>query len=316
MRTTSILAVSGLLAWSGVAAAQTADTSTPTADTKEQPTTPPAVTPPASTSGWQLHGFADISFKNDYITPRGLVVTTQGVTSQILDGLVFVSPGGIAFTAGTWTDLNPGYSRRDGNISTLNEFDFFFGISGTVAQKWKWGAQYVQFVSGQPSVAFHDERNAEFSLTYDDKMSKNFSINPYAKFFWAFDSKSSTVVTGKAGGTFDVELGVVPTTSLGAWTFSAPTWVTVGPKTYWAAKDSTIPGVHPDGNLGVFTTGLKISTPVKFVNSGVHMNVYAQGQYYHSINDNLVVAKGLLNAAYANNKRDMVVFGVGMGFGF
>ena len=58
-------------------------------------------------SGWSLHGFGDISVKNDYVTPRGLVVTTSGATVQVLNGLVFVSPGGVAIHAGTWTDINP-----------------------------------------------------------------------------------------------------------------------------------------------------------------------------------------------------------------
>lgn len=292
MRTVSIIAAAGLLGWGGMACAQDG---------------------PSTTSGWQLHGFGDVSFKNDYVTPRGLVVTTKGQTVQVLDGLVFVSPGGIAFTAGSWTDINPGYSKAE-NTTALNEFDFFFGVSGTIAKKWKVGAQYVQFVSGQPSVAFKDEHNIEFSLAYDDKLSPAFSINPYAKLFWAFDSKSSTVVTGKAGGTFDIELGAVPTLAAGPVTVSVPTWITVGPKTYWAASNSGIPGVKGDGNVGVISTGLKVATPLSFINIGGRASIYAQAQYYHLVNDNLVIAKSLLNGG--DHKRDHVVFGIGMGFGF
>src|SRR3979490_1177381 len=33
-----------------------------------------------------IHGFVDASFKNDYITPRGLLVTNTGLTTQILMG--------------------------------------------------------------------------------------------------------------------------------------------------------------------------------------------------------------------------------------
>src|SRR3546814_20125605 len=62
----------------------------------------------ASAEGWQLHGFGDISVRNDYVTPRGLVVTTPGAEVQVLNGLVAVSPGGVAFHGGTWADLNPG----------------------------------------------------------------------------------------------------------------------------------------------------------------------------------------------------------------
>lgn len=262
----------------------------------------------AEEGDWSLHGFGDVSLKNDYVTPRGLVVTTEGATVQVLNGLVLVTPGGVAIHAGTWVDLNPGYSRRDGNITAVNEFDFFVGISGKVAEGLTAGVEYIQFISGQPSVAFSDERNIEFSLKYADKPTGGFSFNPYAKLFWAVDSRSSTVVTGKAGDTFDVELGAVPTYTTGALTLSAPTWITVGPETYWGL------GANKDGNVGVVSTGLKASTPLSFLKGGANANVYAFGQYFHLINDNLVRAKQILNSG--DSKRDHVVFGVGMGFGF
>src|SRR3546814_20225017 len=82
----------------------------------------------ASAEGWQLHGFGDISVRNDYVTPRGLVVTTSGAAVQVLNGLVAVSPGGVASHGGTWVDLNPGYSTADGNINAVNELAFFFEI--------------------------------------------------------------------------------------------------------------------------------------------------------------------------------------------
>ena len=260
-------------------------------------------------SGWSLHGFGDISVKNDYVTPRGLVVTTSGATVQVLNGLVFVSPGGVAIHAGTWTDINPGYSRTDGNITAVNEFDYFVGIDMDIAPKLNAGVEYVQFISGQSSVAFKDERNIEFSLKYKDgSKGSPYSINPYAKLFWAFDSKSSTVVLGKAGGTFDVELGAVPTYKTPGLTLSAPTWFTVGPKSYWGT------GASKDGNFGVISTGLKASTPLSFLKGAAGANVYAQVQYFHLINDNLVAAKAILNSG--DSKRNHVVFGMGLGFGF
>lgn len=258
--------------------------------------------------GPSLHGFGEVSVKNDYVTPRGLVVTTSGATVQVLNGLVLVLPSGIAFHAGTWTDLNPGYSTADGNITTVNEFDFFFGVSGDIAPGLKAGVEYVQFISGQTSVAFKDERNIEFSLKYSDAPDAAFSFNPYAKLFWAFSSKSSTVVLGKAGGTFDVELGAVPTYKAGAVTLSAPTWITVGPKSYWGT------GPLKDSNFGVASTGLKVSTPLSFIKGGAGASVFASAQYFHLINDNLVRAKAILNSG--DSKRNHVVFGGGLGFNF
>jgi hypothetical protein len=262
----------------------------------------------AAADGPELHGFGEVSVKNDYVTPRGLVVTTGGATVQVLNGLVLVLPSGIAFHAGTWTDINPGYSKADGNITAINEFDFFFGVDANIAPNLKAGVEYVQFISGQTSVAFKDERNIEFSLKYSDAPDAAFSFNPYAKLFWAFDSKSSTVVLGKAGGTFDVELGAVPTYKTGAVTLSAPTWITVGPKSYWGE------GPLKDSNFGVASTGLKISTPLSFIKGGAGVSVFASAQYFHLINDNLVLAKAILNSG--DHKRDHVVFGAGLGFNF
>ncbi len=261
----------------------------------------------ASAEGWQLHGFGDVSVKNDYVTPRGLVVTTEGTTIQVLNGLVAISPGGIAFHAGTWVDINPGFSRADGNITAVNEFDYFFGVDYNIAPNVNIGVEYSEFISGQPSVAFKNEHNIEFHVKYKDSADKGFTINPYAKLFWAAWGKSSTVVLGKAGDTFDIELGAVPTVKTGKLTLSAPTWITVGPKSYWGT------GVNKDGNLGVFSTGLKASTPVPFA-GGANASVYAFVQYYNLINDNLVRAKAILNSG--SNKRSHLQFGTGLSIGF
>ncbi len=116
------------------------------------------------------------------------------------------------------------------------------------------------------------------------------------------------MVLGKKGGTFDVELGAVPTYKARSVTITAPTWITVGPETYWGT------GANKAGNVGVLTTGLKIATPLSFIKGGAGASVYAQAQYYHLINDNLVRAKAILNGGA--NERDHVVFGVGLGYGF
>ncbi|CAN5134267.1 hypothetical protein BH10PSE13_BH10PSE13_11890 [soil metagenome] len=267
----------------------------------------------ADDSGIGLHGFGDISLKTDYVTPRGLVVTTSGATIQVLNGLVLTTPMGVTFHAGTWVDLNPGFSRKDGNITAVNELDWFVGVDGNIAKNLNLGVEFSQFISGQPSVAFKRESNIEFALKYSDNPTGTFSINPYAKLFWAVSSKSSTVVLGKAGKTFDVELGAVPTYKGKGFSLSAPTWVTVGPESYWGRGGSAL--TKPDGNVGVFSTGLKGAVPLSFLSStGARASIYVQVQYYNLINDNLLRAKGLLNSGASN--RDHVVFATGLNFGF
>ena len=44
-----------------------------------------------------VHGIFDLTFANDYITPRGLLVTRAGLTTQALMGLsldIYKNPGG------------------------------------------------------------------------------------------------------------------------------------------------------------------------------------------------------------------------------
>jgi len=262
----------------------------------------------AEDDSWQLHGFGDVSVKSDYVTPRGLVVVDDGTTVQVLNGLVAVSPHGFAIHAGTWVDLNPGYNRAE-NTTSVNEYDFFIGISGKIAPRLEAGVEYVQFVSGQPSVAFKDERNIEFSLKYKDgEPGAAFTVNPYAKLFWAVDG-DSTVVLGKKGDTFDVELGAVPTYKTGDLTLSAPTWITVGPETYWGKTGDTI----DDSNFGVISTGLKATAPLSFFKGGAGASVYAFTQYYHLLNDNLKVSRFILTRSTG---RDKFTFGAGLSFGF
>ena len=100
--------------------------------------------PPPAPEPLDIHGFFDISFKNDYITPRGLLVSDTGLTTQVLMGLVWdvwKNPGGfikdISFNAGVWNDLwskqgdfvfPPGFPNAGATeaVGSWNEFDWWF----------------------------------------------------------------------------------------------------------------------------------------------------------------------------------------------
>src|SRR6266481_10197882 len=65
--------------------------------------------PPPPVEPLDIHGFADVTFLNDYITPRGLLVNNNGLTTQILMGLVldgykdktgFIND--VSFVGGVW----------------------------------------------------------------------------------------------------------------------------------------------------------------------------------------------------------------------
>jgi hypothetical protein len=109
--------------------------------------------PPAPAPEWPLdvHGFFDISFKNDYITPRGLLVTNTGLTTQILGGLVFDVYkdkygfiNDVSFYGYVWNDLWS--EQNDTHVGSWNEFDWGVGTAIKFAQNWKFTAEYVEFI--------------------------------------------------------------------------------------------------------------------------------------------------------------------------
>lgn len=263
--------------------------------------------------GSAIHGFADYSVKPNYITPRGLLVTDEGVTSQILGGLVFLTSAKTSVVAGIWTDINHDGERPPGNVGAWNEFDYFVGFNYSPTDKIKLGASYVVFLS--PPGAFETEQNIEFTGSYDDSADGPLSFQPYAKFFWAVDG-DSTVVLGDRGGTFDVELGVVPTYQLGKFTITAPTWITVGPKDYWSGGTSDAFFPTDGSNFGVFSTGVTLKTPATFIPPQFgSWYVYGGVQYYNLINDSLVDANSLTTGKAGGEDEVYNVF-AGIGFGF
>jgi hypothetical protein len=263
-----------------------------------------------------IHGFNDLSFKNAYITPRGLLVTNNGLTTQILNGLVFDAynnPGALvddfSLVAGIWNDIDSG--QHSTSVGPWNEFDWFAGANFEVDKLWTLGVTYVEFLS--PPGNFSTEHNIEFSAKFDDSpFLAPVSLHPYAKLFYEI-AGPSVVVTGKGGGTFDVELGAVPTFDLHPYnigaTLTAPTWVTVGPSDFWGGG----------GNLGVFSTGVTATMPLDFVSKRFGAwNFHVGVQYYNMINDNLLVAQQLDGAVSpgSSGHRNFVVGLAGFGINF
>ncbi len=285
--------------------------------------------PPPPPVALDIHGFFDVTFANDYITPRGLLVTNTGLTTQILSGLAFdlyKNPQGfinsVSVNAGFWNDL---WSVQDHpKVGSWNEFDWFVGVNVGFAKYWKAGATYVVFLS--PPGNFRQERNLEFTLSFDDGSLTGYpiGINPYVKLFYAI-SGDSTVVVGKQGDTYDVEIGIVPTLALKKYTgvpltFIAPTWVTVGPTNYWNAGGNICGGVLcATSSAGVFSTGLTGKLALDMIPSRFG-NWYAKAgfQYYHIINDSLLLAQTAVGTAttFATAHRDVLTAFAGFGFGF
>jgi len=262
-----------------------------------------------------VHGFNDFTFKNDYITPRGLLVTNKGLTIQAVNGFaanMYHSAEGplndINFVTGIFNDINPGNKPSP----VWNELDAFMGLNFNLYKDWLFGMQYVAFIS--PTQAkFETENNLEFTLGYDDggRWFAPISIKPYAKLFFTAGG-GSTVVLGQVPS-FDVELGGIPTWDLHPYEvpiiLTTPTWITVGPSNFWGGSN----------NFGVFSTGINAKMPLgsgssRFGEWSLNFGV----QYYNLINSQLRNAQEVIGVVSPGSSgyRNVFVFAAGLGFHF
>jgi hypothetical protein len=332
----SAIAVGALLAWGATGSIASA------ADLKM-----PLKAPPPPPEQLDIHGFADVTFLNDYITPRGLLVTNTGLTTQILTGLVldvYKDKGGwindISFTGGVWNDLWS--NQHDPHVGSWNEFDWFLSANVVVAKYWTFGVQYIEFIPPAADLATSfpsTEHNMEFSLAYDDSSwGWPIALHPYVKLFYELFGPS-TVVLGRKGSTYDVELGIVPTIDTKKYSgiplvFTFPSWITVGPTSYWNKNDGTtnVCGTLSTSpcslsNAGVVTTGIegKLALDAIVPKRLGNWYVKAGARYYHIINDALLAAQEFTGAAggasnvignFPSAHRDVGVIYTGIGFGF
>lgn len=293
----------------------------------------PAEAPPVAPTPavpLDVHGFLDVSFKPDYISPRGLLISNAGLTSQIATGFSldlrknrdgFIND--VALNFGTWNDLWS--DQNSPTVGSWNELDWWIGGATAFADDWNFGITYVEFL--KPPRAFTTIRNVELSLHYSDPWSERaLTFNPYVKLFYS-TSGPSTVAVGKKGGTYDVELGFEPTINLKKYgwppvTLAAPTWVTVGPAGFWnrGVKGCGASVLTPcaTSNAGVFSTGVRAKLPVDFLIPPRPGKWYVDGglQYYYLINDSLLLAQTATGTArsFGGAERRVAVGFVGFAF--
>jgi hypothetical protein len=246
-----------------------------------------------------------------------------------------------SFNFGAWTDWWS--EQHDPHVDALNELDWWAMFTVTFAKNWTFGTQYIEFIPPAADLATSFpaiEHNIEFSLSYDDTgMGFPIPLHPYVKLFYEI-AGPSTVVLGKKGDTFDVEIGVVPTydakmaTGL-PLTITFPTWFTVGPSDYWNKNDGTTNVCLGDNaagscslsNFGVVTTGVqgKLALDAIVPKRLGSWYVKAGARYYAIENKALQAAQIFTGSAggasnvlgtYAGSHKDVGVVYVGSGLSF
>ena len=279
--------------------------------------------------GSAIHGFGSVQVSNDYITPRGLLVTNKGMTVQALAGIVFLLPDNFSVVAGGWNDLDD-FHHEAGGAGNWIEEDFFFGVNYQLTKQIKLSATYDSWNFPGEHGSIDNEQNMEFTAAFDDSRPDSaFSIQPHASVFWAVSSRSSTVVLGRPateGTEAYLELGATPTLavkSLGI-TLTVPSWISVGPTEFWCDKSSgaamaaaSITGkACSSSSLGVFSTGLTAKTNAGFIPQQYgNWYLYLGAQYFNLLNSSLVEAQAL-TVGDLHGKRNVVNGFAGIGFGF
>jgi len=305
----------------------------PAPETAQAPSGGPAYDPPVLTldaggSASRIHGFGDFRIATQYITPRGLVAEPSSPQFQAVVGLVFDVYHGdgaindVSLLFGTWGDYN---AHPDKSVVTgadvWTEQDFFAGVDVKFLEKWDLAYTiqawtFPDLTSGHNEVDPTTEYNMDWKLSFDDTAYlKDFALHPYVDVFWNFAGNDSPVVAqsllGQNDKTFYVELGIGPSYTLKAIsdlpiTFSFPTYFSVGDSSFW--------GETPGGdrsNLGVFSTGMKVSVPLAFIPKDFgSWNAYIGVTYFNTMNPALT----FINSGTSPNNLVLGYGGVGFGF--
>jgi hypothetical protein len=266
-----------------------------------------------------IHGFFESPFKTGYLTPRGLYVQNSGISWQPVVGLVF--PLGdfgpvkkVAFVGGIWNAVDSYEAKSNPRSGPWDEMDVFASFSGTVANDFGLTLTYGAWNFPQ-STGPHTEHNLDLKFTYSDHFlgDSGFSINPYLDCWWAI-SGSSTVVLGRAGGTGYFEPGIVPTYTYKGIanypiTFTMPTYVSVGPSTYWDATHT-----YTNSIFGVFSSSLDAQVPLPFIPARYGFwHADAGITYDYLINESLLHAGEILSG---NTDHNCLLGSVGFGVNF
>jgi hypothetical protein len=224
--------------------------------------------------------------------------------------------------AGLYYILSPNTSITFGQVWTLSEsFYRFNGITangsitnpnnltppaGVQPANCTWGsfAPGAQFGCLTLPAWFWNE--VKLSLNDGALTHWAISFNPYVTWWHNFYPSG---MTGELGTTTtaacfscnsqgdDAIIGMTPTINMQPYwglpiTLTAPTWITVGPKAFWAGNSGGGPGTGcvvgtncSNGNLGVFTTGLTATWALNMIPAQYgHWSLKAGFQWYDIIN--------------------------------
>ncbi len=280
--------------------------------------------PPPPPSWWS--GFIELDGESFLINPSGQALIASGAATLVtglnltlykdkagfinnvtVGGLLATDWSGSGFQGGSYWN-NGGFNSTNGGL-----FDTVFALSQSVTFGQYWtlsntfynvysndvadtaGECNMTHCSGFPGFAFD-----EVKLSLNDSFTGwPITFNPYVTFYYEFNSLGSIGGGAVSAACFSCQvndyeffLGMNPTISLEKYwgipvTLKAPTYVTVGPASFWNGNPDGI-GLASSGDVGVFTTGLTATWNLTWMPAQYgHWYAKAGFQWYDIINTSL-----------------------------
>jgi hypothetical protein len=223
---------------------------------------------------WSSSGFQSGSYWSNFgsnSTNGGLFDTVFALSQSVTFGQY-------------WTLSNTFYNVYSNDVA-----------DGTGAHGGLLGPCGMTICSGFPAFAFD-----EVKLALNDSFTGwPITFNPYVTFYYEFNSIGSVGGGAVSAACFSCQvndyeffIGMTPTMDLSKYwgipvTLKAPTYVTVGPASFWNGNPDGI-GLSSSGDVGVFTIGLTAIMPLKFM-PAQYGNWYVKAgfQWYDIINTSL-----------------------------
>ena len=180
-----------------------------------------------------------------------------------------------------------------------NEIDPIGGLTFKFGKGFAFDAFWSAFKSQTDS--YDTSNNLSLKLSYADSFIEGFSINPFFEFWYELSDKATVVFDfSRSDESYYFALGINPTYKFKSIpiTVQLPTSINLVGKDFYQKFDGS-----PGGSgFAVFSTQLKVSTPLTFMPKGYgNWTAYPSFQYYHLDNEGLLNGNEALGSGTSRN---------------
>lgn len=252
----------------------------------------------------------NMEYANEYVTPRGMIVTDRGLTFQPLFlGLVNLYKGNgffndITLVPGIWSDFCSSQLSKTGPTVTTPpttewiEIDPIAGISLTMEKRFKLDVTWTEF--NMQVLDISTSQHLDSKLTFDDSdYLKAFALHPYFEFWQELRNKATDAdlpgsigLAPRAGAehpepgpSYYFDIGIDP-----GYTFKDFHNIKVEtPCRVMLPSDRFYGDFYaPSSTVGLFELGLKFTVPMNFMPAGYgHWSFHSGFKYLNFVDDNL-----------------------------